>query len=111
MSDGRGDDALAGKDEGRKPELGFRSLPIPAIFMSAKYHGCWICEEVAKSQHTYKRPLFRVVHAETMECAWVGHDMAVGESLGQRLSGWWDARNFPPPPMVAGPAVPISRGM
>lgn len=107
MALGRGDESLAGKDDGRKPELGFRSPPVPEIFLSESYKGCWILEEVPKTLHSYRRPLYRVFAVETKEIAWVGHDREVGKALCDRLSGWWDARNFPPPPMQAGPAVPI----
>lgn len=98
-----GKEGIAGKDEGRKPDLGTRDgCGVPRTLLSEGYQGVWKIEDAHGL--SYKKKVVRLWNPNTGVVVYLGHDLTYAQRLADRINGWWDAATFPPPATVLGPA-------
>lgn len=104
MSYRQGDESIHNRgSDGRKPDLGFiEGSEVCSVILSEKYKGVWKVDKLHGL--SYKSDVYQVWNPVTRKVAWRGYDKIFAEHLCERINGWWEARDFPPPQATHGPA-------
>lgn len=76
---------------------------IPGVLMRESFTGVWKVDKLVGV--SYRHDVFQVWNPVTRVVAYRGKERSIAEKVCERINGWWEARDFPPPPPNYGPAT------